>query len=534
MKKNVRRLILVGVILVIGWFAGPPLIGYFVQGPGPERAQTSARFQEIPTSFVHTSDFDEALPFMALATIDVDGDGRDEVFAGGGIGQDDALLAFDGTTFAAHVFSADFEGFTSDATYGALSLDLEPDGWVDLLVARNSGIYVYGGSADGFRRRAHIVLPDSTAAPLSLAVTDLENDGVPEIFASGYLRQEFVEGETIFNQEYGAYSMFFSLYPDGRVVDRTSGSGLRRRHNTFVAVFVDLDNDSDDELVIAHDTGMPAVWKNLGDGTFAAVELPVTFSYPMGIGVGDMNNDSQPDLYFSNVGPTLPNFLLKGDLRKDQPLYKDYILLENTGGLTFSDVARARGAARIGFGWGVLAEDLTGDGRDDLLVMQNYVRFPGVKLLELYEGHLLEQQAEGSFAAVERTAGLANPYFGVTAAVSDFDGNGTPDVILANLDGPLRVFLNQADPAQWVAVPLSDRVENMGARVRLVMDNGTERVRYITAGEGLGSDSTPTVFMGLGTASRVDTIEVRLRSGVVRTHAPVGTGRVPASAWDQL
>src|SRR3546814_19642437 len=77
--------------------------------------------------------------------------------------------------------------------------------------------------------------------------------------------------------------------------------------------------------------------------------------------------------------------------------------------------------------------DMDNDGYQDLLIAQNYARFPGVKMLRLYHGHFMRQTAPGRFAAAEESAGLHNANFGIAPLVADFNGDGWPEVLFANL-----------------------------------------------------------------------------------------------------
>lgn len=47
----------------------------------------------------------------------------------------------------------------------------------------------------------------------------------------------------------------------------------------------------------------------------------------MGLAYGDYGGDGLIDLYFSNVGNSLPRVLVRGDLREDQRLNMNYMLL---------------------------------------------------------------------------------------------------------------------------------------------------------------------------------------------------------------
>ena len=502
MNKTVVRIIAVVAGLVLLFFVGRKILEYTIQGPPPEQGETAMRFTEIPGGFTHVSDFKEALPFMALAAIDVDGDQVDEIFAGGGIGQQDALLRFNGAGLEPYKYGDGITKALDDPTYGAVSIDATGDSRVDLFVARYSGLYLYINTGAGFRGRQIDVPFDSLSMPLSVALADINQDGAVDLYLSNYIRPEFVEGETIFNDpDYGGANLLLLNNGDNSFRDITEEAGIAHRQNSFVSLFADLNDDNHSDLVVAHDTGLPAVYKNNGDLTFTEVTLPVTYSYPMGIAVSDYNNDGTLDLYFSNVGNTLPVAMLRGDLREDQELRTDYMLLENRGNFEFVDVASRKNAAVYGFGWGVVSFDFNQDTRPDYLIAQNYIRFPGVRvpgLFELYPGRLLQQNTDGSFLPVEEQAGLANQNFGVNMVVTDFNQDGWPDVVLGNLDSELRAFLHEGGYNNWLKVRVPDEPASIGARVVLETASGQQLVRQFYTSEGLGSDQGNELFFGLG------------------------------------
>lgn len=510
-------LVLLG--LVVSFFLGRRGIELVVQGPRQDQGQTELRFSEIPTDFTHTSDFVAALPFMALSAIDVDVDGVDEIFAGGGIGQQDGLLAFDGTGAFSTLSGYSTPKDESDPTYGAASIDATNDGLPDLFVVRPSGLYLYVNTGTGFAGQQVAFPLDRKSLPLSIAIADLNKDGAVDLYLSNYIRTEFVEGETIFNDlEYGGVNNLLLNNGDNTFTDITREAGVYHQHNSFLSVFVDLNDDGHSELVVAHDTGVPTIYRNNGDLTFDEVVLPVTFSYPMGIAVSDYNNDGRLDLYFSNVGNTLPIALLRGDLRDDQTLNTDYILLENKGDLVFEDVASQHNASDYGFGWGLVSYDFNNDTRADYLVSQNYIRFPGVRsgLFSLYPGRLLQQMEDGNFMPVEEVAGIANENFGVTMVVSDFNQDGWPDTVLGNLDGELRAFLNDGGSNHWLKVKLPDAPDSIGALVILETASGQKYVNQFYTSEGLGSDQSNELFFGLGAESSLAELTITFQNGDVQ------------------
>lgn len=499
-----------------------------MQGTGPAQAESPVRFVEVPTGFSHRIDLDRQLPFMGAAAIDGDGDGRDELLLGGGDAQADALLRFDNGRFAPMPDSG-LDKPAGEATFGIAAVDATGDGLVDLFVARSGGVYFYrnqgANAATRFVGERIAFAIDDNTTPLAITLADIDHDGAVDLYVAGYVRQERVEGETVFNRRYGGYSYLLHNNGDNTFADITGAAGLRRQHNTFMGLFADLDNDGWADLAIAQDTGVVEIQHNKRDLTFGAVANPTTsyFSYPMGIGAGDYNGDGRIDFYFSNVGTTLPDFMLRGDLRPEQVLNKHYILLRNEGGLRFSDQAPATGTAKLGFGWGTVMTDMDNDGRQDLLIAQNYARFPGVQYLQLYSGHYLRQDDQGHFAAVERSAGIDNANFGITPVVADFNGDGWQDVVFANLTQPARAFISQGGSAAWLQVLLPQAPAALTARVEVQRSDGVVLHDQLLSGEGLASEQTRTLQFGLGVAEGPVDVHVYFPDGREQhyLHVPV-------------
>lgn len=501
------------VVIIASVLLIPKLIGYVIQDSTQEQGETNLRFTEISTEFTHVSDFVAGLPFMALSTIDIDNDGVDEIFVGGGIGQQDGLQQYVNNSLVAIPSEGWFTKESNDPTYGASSIDANNDGRVDLFVVRDSGLYFYENTGKGFSGHKIDFPLDKKSMPLSVSFGDINKDGAVDLYVSNYIRPEYVEGETIFNQEYGGISNLLLNNGDNTFTDITRSSGVYEQHNTFTAVFVDLNNNGHSDLIVAQDTGFVRIFKNNGDLSFDKIELPVTYSYPMGIAVSDYNNDGAMDLYFSNVGTTLPDFLVRGDLTEEQALNKDYILLENQGDFVFKDTALENNAAKYGFGWGLVSYDFNNDTLADYLITQNYIRFPAVEHLDLYPGNLLQQYAGNHFKPVEKVSGIGNKKFGVTTVVSDFNNDGWPDAVIANLNGPLRAFLNQGGSHHWLKVAFKDEVNSIGALVALTMDDGTVYKNQFYTSEGLGSDQTTDVFFGLGEQTAIRSLVVTYQNG---------------------
>jgi hypothetical protein len=508
-----------GIVLGVALIAAAAGIAIVrMQGPAPDQVVSPVHFNEVPVAFSHRIDLARDLPFMGSAAIDIDGDGRDEVVLGGGGGQADVLLRFDGSGFVP-VADSGLDKPDGEATFGMAAVDATGDGLSDLFIARSGGVYFYRNlGADAAIRfageRIAFALDDNTS-PLAITLADIDHDGAVDLYVAGYIRQDQVQGETIFNQNYGGYSYLLHNNGDNTFTDITAAAGLRRQHNTFMGLFADIDNDGWADLVIAQDTGVVEIRRNNGDLSFGSLSNPSSdyFSYPMGIGAGDYDNDGRLDFYFSNVGTTLPDLMVRGDLRPEQVLNTDYILLHNEGSLRFSDQAAAANAAKLGFGWGTVMHDMDNDGYQDLLIAQNYARFPGVKMLRLYRGHFLRQVEPGRFAAAEESAGLQNANFGIAPLVSDFNGDGWPDVLFANLTQPARAFISAGGDSAWLQVVLPNAAPALTAQVSVTRADGVVLHDQWLSGEGLASEQSRTLQFGLGDSTGQVDVQVRFGDG---------------------
>jgi enediyne biosynthesis protein E4 len=521
-----KRIVIIGIgcvsLIAIGVIAAIILTGGAAfrlwQLEWKKQGHTDLRFTEVELPFRHDADLDNSLPFMAAAAIDIDADGKEELFLGGGKGQDDALFRFKNGAFQPISAAApQFLKNENDATHGAASIDVNGDGLTDLFTARESGIWLHINIGGGFdSRRLNLPLADNTT-PLSIALGDVNKDGWVDFYVSGYLKNNLVEGQTIFTRPYGGYSYLFMNNGDNTWRDATKEAGLWRQHNTFTAVFADIDNDADSDLVIAQDTGVVEIYENTGVFPFQRVDNPSVSSYPMGVAAGDFDNDGLIDFYFSNVGHTLPETMLRGDLPDGAAFNPSYMLFRNLGDRQFSDVAKQTRTARIGFGWGVVFADMNLDGREDLLAAQNYARFPGKEFLHKYACKVMLQYPDGTFKPVEKRTGAVNRNYAIAPVVADFNDDGNPDLVWANIGGPAKAFINTQPERAWIKIRLPDNAASLNAIVTIRTDSETVQSKQLVASQGLGSDQTAALIFGLGKATAASRVDVHFQDGKVVT-----------------
>ena len=477
-------------------------------------------FNEVEFPFSHAFNKDKSLPFTGSAIIDVDGDATPEVFIGGGYEQQDAVLRFDGAKFtdATDTLGKGLTKSGADTTFGAAVIDADNDGRMDIFIARDSGITLYLNKADGFSAKKLDIPFDAKSTPLSIALADLNHDGFVDMYVSTYIKLDQVEGENIFNKEgYGSTSLLLLNNGDNTFSDITEKAGVSYVHNTFVAAFSDVDRDGDQDIVVAHDTGHVLTWRNNGDMTFASAENPSSkvYGYPMGLAIGDYNNDALMDFFFSNVSSTPPRFLAKGDLRDDQVFHTPLMLFQNQGDFTFRDVAPQTRTGAYEFSWGAVFDDLNNDGREDLLIAQNYVALPLQKLFRA-PGRVLLQRADRTFDSAEKKMGLVNRNYEITPLVADFNNDGYRDVVRINLAGPSRAFISGGGNNAYLKVRLPETAKSLGALVEVELNSGETLTQQFTSGEGLASDQSHELIFGLGRERAVRQMRVHYADGTTR------------------
>jgi hypothetical protein len=251
--------------------------------------------------------------------------------------------------------------------------------------------------------------------------------------------------------------------------DVTTTAGIRFRHNTGRSgkkylpetlgsgcAFLDFNNDNYADILLLNGKdwnpaasaarhSYPALYRNNGNGSFtdvtAAAGLAIEM-HAMGVAVGDYDNDGWQDLYIT---------ALDGDR-----------LLHNEHNGTFRDVTRAAGINNAGFGTSAAWFDYDRDGQLDVFVA-NYVQWsPQTDLWcsldgrtksyctpESYKGlpaKLYHNLGGGKFEDVSRKAGIADPAGkSLGVAVLDFDGDGWPDLFVANDTQPNKLYRNNRD-----------------------------------------------------------------------------------------
>lgn len=471
------------------------------------------KLQEIPVDFVRPEWDKKTHPFTGAAAIDVNGDGKFEVFVGGTQGRLDALLAYvDGRMVNKEPGTG--LSLAGATTYGVTAIDMNGDGRTDLVIARNDGVYIYlnkGGRRFEMAKLA-LALP-ARAVPFHVAVADIDHDGFPDLYVSNFVEFPSFRSATFNDPTHAMTNIMLRNNGDMTFTDITSASGAAGTQNTFCSTFVDLDNDGWQDLVVANNTGEVEIFRNKRDLTFEKVASVSGLGFWMGVGIGDIDKNGYQDLFFPNVGGSIPEFLTKGDLHPGQSHTHDWLLLRNDGNFRFTNVTKQYGLDDEGFGWGGVFEDINATGDLALFVAENYIKWPVHKYFKLAGRAFLPNVEAGQIKYRDRGAlGLENKYYGQSSLIVDLDGDGRQDFLWINMEGPTRAFLNKST-GNFVTVKVPTNARYLGARIRVETPAGRSYTREVIASQGFMTGQTPEYTFGLGEVSAVQQVVIDMPDG---------------------
>ncbi|MCA9168254.1 MAG: CRTAC1 family protein, partial [Planctomycetales bacterium] len=153
-------------------------------------------------------------------------------------------------------------------------------------------------------------------------------------------------------------------------------------------------------------------------------------------------------------------------------------------------------------------------------VMQGY--FNRSESWDGYQKNALLVNLRGEqFVNLSFLMGVGHEFDGRAAISDDLDGDGRLDLIVVEdqwKDGQrLHVYRNELETGHhWIGVHLADvpgANSPLGCRVVLVETSGQRRIACVTAGDSIHAQHATTVHFGLGEQTEIQSLEVILPSG---------------------
>jgi hypothetical protein len=416
--------------------------------------------------------------------------------------------------------------------------DYDNDGWPDLYVTCLGGNVLYHNNGDGsftdVTKKAGVADGRWSAGA---SFGDYDGDGFVDLMVVNYVdfRLNDLPGFGRFpNCKYrgidvqcgprglkGAGDSLFHNNGDGTFTDVSKSAGVDDPSGYYGlgVIWADFNNTGRPDIYVTNDSTPKFLYKNEGNGKFkeiglesgTAVSEDGSEEASMGIAIGDYNHTGRPSLFITNF--------------EDE----DDLLYRNDGNWDFTDVSYKSGVALPSLPWvkwGAAFADFDNDGWIDLIAVSGHV-YPQVDSLPSGGGYrepklLHFNQKDGTFCDASEQAGPALKERRVSRglAIGDLFNDGNIDVVVSDIDGGPMILKNHGIPGQhWVSFELAGTKSNrlaLNARLKIVAGGVTQTNEIHSGGSYLSQNDLRQHF-GLGSATKIDSVEIRWPSGKVET-----------------
>ena len=469
--------------------------------------------------------------------VDIDGDKDLDLYACGYLSPNRLYINDGNGTFTneASSLGLDFNGASMNLNFADIDGDQDLDAYLATTMRTPPQ-----GTNFGVR---YVKQPDGSEKPV-----------VPKEI-SEYWQFLYLPNKKIHRTESGQADVLYKN-DNGKFVNYTKQSGIKGNYFSLSATWWDYDYDNAPDIYVSNDyLGPDILYKNNGNGTFTDTirsAVPHTPWFSMGSDTGDINNDGLIDFFATDMAATshYREKVMMGNMDNmgwflefaEPRQYMRNSMYLNTGTNKMLEAAHLLGIASSDWSWSPRLEDFDGDGLLDLFVTNGVLRdsmnsdissmaekkfkggsnewrdFWASQPMRKETNLAFKNLGDLKFIPSAKEWGLDHNGVSFGAATADFDGDGDPDLIINNADGPAAIYRNNSNNNR-VSISLNGNGKNshgIGCKVKVITGNLTQ-IKEMNPVRGWLSSNEPILYFGLGEHDLIDQLVVEWRNGTSQT-----------------
>jgi tetratricopeptide (TPR) repeat protein len=494
---------------------------------------------------------------QGISVGDIDNDGADEIYVcqPGGLPNRLYKIHADGTSEDITLRSG--LGILDETTC-ALFADFRNSGNQDAVLLCANGPLLFLNRGDGtFVEEPdafHFNSPPQGSFT-GMAAADYDRDGRLDLYLCCYVyfqsEDQYQFPSPYHDAQNGPPNFLFQNRAAGKngihFIDVTEQTGINQNNDrfSFAPAWCDFDGDGWPDLYVANDFGRNNFYRNR-EGKFSD-EAAAAGVQDIGPGMSaswfDYDGDGRPDLYVSNMWTAAGQRVIQDAAFKpakgNEDAYRRHTkgnsLYRNSGNGNFVETSRPQGVETGRWAWGSGGVDFDLDGSPEIFISTGMVTNGGSADLESFfwrqvvakspktqkpapeyenawsainqliredyswsgnQPNVFYVRRDGKFVDASGVSGLEFAEDTRSFAVTDFDADGYPDIILKSRLGPqVRAMQNNAGAAQRISILLRGTESNrdaIGARIEI---NG--QTQWLSAGSGFLSQHSKRLHFGL-------------------------------------